>query len=146
MKKPKTRRAMPLTYNTKQREWLSAFWKKHLDQAFTAKQIAEQLSATDAARISLSAVYRNLAAMEEEGLLRASVREGSREKRYQFVGASACQNRLHLSCVSCGQISHLDPAAMAKVDRAIATSGFALLHDQTTLYGTCTACRHRKHS
>ena len=66
----------------------------------TARQIADALAADN---ISISAVYRNLSALEEEGLLKRSVREGTREVFYQYIAAEECKDSLHLSCRVCGK-------------------------------------------
>lgn len=57
-------------YVTKQREKLLACLTKQADKQITARQIAEILTAD---KISISAVYRNLAALEEEGILKRIV-------------------------------------------------------------------------
>ena len=61
-------------YVTKQREKLLACLTEQADKQITARQIAEILTAD---KISISAVYRNLAALEEEGILKRIVREGT---------------------------------------------------------------------
>ena len=91
-------------YVTKQREKLLACLTKQADKQITARQIAEILTAD---KISISAVYRNLAALEEEGILKRIVREGTREVYYQFIDTEECRNSLHLSCKICGKIIHM---------------------------------------
>ncbi len=53
-------------YLTRQRKRLLEYLSEHTDEQMSARQIADAL-ATD--EISVSAVYRNLSALEEEGLL-----------------------------------------------------------------------------
>ncbi len=62
-------------YLTRQRKRLLTYLSEHTDEQMTARQIADALTADN---ISISAVYRNLSALEEEGLLKRSVREGTR--------------------------------------------------------------------
>ena len=71
-------------YLTRQRKRLLAYLSEHTDEQMTARQIADALAADN---ISISAVYRNLSALEEEGLLKRSVREGTREVFYQYIAA-----------------------------------------------------------
>ena len=71
-------------YDTRQRDYLISFLNEHPDQLLSVRQIAQELCAQ---QISLSAVYRNLSQLEAEGLIRKSVKPGSREAYYQYVGA-----------------------------------------------------------
>ena len=60
-----------MAYKTKQREALLDYLAQHADEDLSAQQIAGALAAQD---ISRSAVYRNLATLEQEGALRRSFR------------------------------------------------------------------------
>ena len=62
-------------YLTRQRKRLLEYLSEHTDEQISARQIAEDLAAD---QISISAVYRNISALEEEGRLKRSVREGTR--------------------------------------------------------------------
>ena len=126
-------------YDTRQRESLIDFLNRHPDQLFSAQQIARELCAQ---QISLSAVYRNLSQLEEEGLLRKSVKPGSREAFYQYIGAPGCHSRLHLSCTCCGKTFHMDAEHTVRLTRAMAElDGFDLDVFHTVLYGLCQDCR-----
>lgn len=124
-------------YATEQRKLLMLFLQCHPDECFSAAEIAEALS--DAA-ISLSAVYRNLAYLEREGLINRLVKEGRRESLYQFVAAATCRNCLHLSCVKCGTICHMEVSAL---DPFLA-NGFTLDCKKTVLYGVCRDCTEKQ--
>ena len=54
-------------YMTKQRKALLSFLSAHADEKLSARQIAQTLSGEG---ISISAVYRNLSALEQEGKIR----------------------------------------------------------------------------
>lgn len=81
-------------YLTRQRKRLLEYLSEHTDEQISARQIAEDLAAD---QISISAVYRNISALEEEGLLKRSVREGTREVFYQYIASEACKDSLHLA-------------------------------------------------
>lgn len=70
-------------YDTRQRDYLINFLDQHPDQLLSVRQIAQELCSQ---QISLSAVYRNLSQLEAEGLIRKSIKPGSREAYYQYVG------------------------------------------------------------
>ena len=63
-------------YMTKQRKALIEYLSNHTDEQLSARQIASDLADQE---ISLSAVYRNLSEMKDEGLLKICPKSGSRE-------------------------------------------------------------------
>ena len=109
----------------------------------TARQIADALTQEN---ISLSAVYRNLSDLEADGLLKRSVREGTRDVFYQYIAAEECKDSLHLSCRVCGKSIHLgDAEAERLLDSTLKSTGFQIDKSETILYGVCADCRkHRK--
>ena len=123
-------------YATEQRKLLMLFLQCRPDECFSASEIAEALSD---ASVSLSAVYRNLAYLEREGLVTRRVKEGRRESFYQFVASPSCKNCLHLSCVRCGSVHHMQAASLD----ALASSGFTLDCKKTVLYGVCRECTEK---
>lgn len=125
-------------YDTRQRDYLISFLNEHPDQLLSVRQIAQELCAR---QISLSAVYRNLSQLEAEGLIRKSVRPGSREGYYQYVGAEDCHSHLHLSCTRCGKTFHMDAEHTAQLTHAMSElDGFDLDILKTVLYGICQNC------
>ena len=93
-----------MVYKTEQRKILLDFFDRNRDKVFSAQQIAKQLEQFD---ISLSAVYRNLSALEQAGKVKRQTKIGSREVYYQFVDCASCQEHIHISCTKCGKIVHL---------------------------------------
>ena len=93
-------------YLTRQRKQLLEYLSEHTDEQMTARQIADALTAES---ISISAVYRNLSALEEEGILKRSIRENTREVYYQYIAAEECKDSLHLSC-RVGALKYLYPS------------------------------------
>ena len=126
-------------YVTKQRKRLLEYLSAHTDEQFTVRQIADALAAD---QISISAVYRNLSALEEEGLLKRSVRENTREVYYQYIAAEACKDSLHLSCRVCGKSIHLGKKeADQLIQNTLNSTGFQIDKSETILYGVCKSCR-----
>ncbi len=129
-------------YLTRQRRQLLEYLSKHTDEQMTARQIAEALETN---QISLSAVYRNLSFLEEEGLLKRTVREGTREAFYQYIAAEECRDRLHLSCRVCGKCIHLgEKEAHQLLCNTLESTGFQIDKSETILYGVCVDCRNRR--
>ena len=131
-----------MAYITSQRKILIDFLKANPDRQFSAKEIFEELSGES---ISLSAVYRNIAAMESEGIVNRFSKEGSREIRYQYVNGEECKNSIHLTCVKCGNTFHMNSEETEKITRALKeTDGFEINKSKTVLYGSCRECTEVK--
>ena len=81
-----------LNYSTRQRKALLAYLSRHPDELLSARQIA---AALEQEKISLSAVYRNLAQLEAEEKVRRSSKTGTREVYYQYLAAECCKGALH---------------------------------------------------
>ena len=130
-------------YVTKQRRQLLDYLSRHTDEQMTARQIADALTQEN---ISLSAVYRNLSDLEADGLLKRSVREGTRDVFSQYIATEECKDSLHLSCRVCGKSIHLDNAEAERLlDSTLKSTGFQIDKSETILYGVCADCRkHRK--
>lgn len=127
-----------MTYNTEQRSALLSFLNENPDKTFSAKEIAQALAGKN---ISKSSVYRNLAELESEQKIKRVTKAGSKESFYQFYDNSECKNHIHLSCIKCGKIFHLESAQTEKlVSEVEATDGFEISRGETTLYGTCKEC------
>ena len=129
-------------YLTKQRRILLACLADHPDESLSAADIAQALSNQS---ISVSAVYRNLAALEDEGKVRRVTRSGSRETLYQYTDTEDCREHLHLLCRSCGATYHMNKAeADALLEMLAKREQFAVDTAETVLYGTCEACQIRE--
>ena len=126
-------------YNTEQRKKLLDYLISNADSCLSASQIAEALKNED---ISVSAVYRNLSDLEKSGRIRKLSKSGSRESYYQYIDTDRCKDRLHLSCVECGKLFHLDNCISKKLLEEVSESdGFAINKSQSVLYGVCKNCK-----
>ncbi|MBQ9536067.1 MAG: transcriptional repressor [Clostridia bacterium] len=125
-------------YITRQRSLLLDYLSRHADESLSARQISLALEDDG---VSVSAVYRNLTELENEGQVRR-VSGGGREAYYQYSAAAACRGCLHLLCRSCGHTYHMDMRdARQLADSLEKKEGFALDMAGTVLYGICGACR-----
>lgn len=129
------------TYKTEQRGQLMEFLQQNPDRQFSAQQIAESLPAPT---ISLSAIYRNLTALENAGFINRFTKEGSRKIYYQYIQSEQCRNCIHLICMKCGKTIHMERGI---ADRLLAdvyeTDGFQISRPKTVLYGICRSCLPR---
>lgn len=127
-------------YMTQPRKRLITYLHNHADETLTAGQISQDLP-----EISVSAVYRNLSALEQDGTVRRVAKAGSREVFYQYMKAEECKDHLHLSCRKCGKTFHMDEAeTQALLDSIARLDGFTVDRNDTVLYGTCENCQTAK--
>ena len=128
-----------IKYMTKQRQILLEFLARHIDESFSAKQIAAALSDQN---ISISAVYRNLADLEAEEKIQRVVRGRCREVLYQYIDPDRCGEYLHLSCRDCGRTYHMNVAdADHLISKVAQREKFAVDRQKTVLYGLCENCQ-----
>lgn len=127
------------TYRTKQRKILLDYFSRHSHEALSAKQIADALGED---QISVSAVYRNLAALDEDRQLKRISKAGSHEIFFQYTDLPACREKIHLSCKRCGKMFHMDASGAEQLVRTLAEKdGFSVDPTETVLYGICGACQ-----
>lgn len=126
-------------YSTKQRTVLLDFLKKHADEVFSADRIADDLKDEG---ISLSAIYRNLSALEAEGKVQRVTKGGSRKTFYRYKAADECKEHIHLSCSKCGKTYHMPlPATNTLIDNVKQNTDFEIDRTETVLYGVCGECK-----
>lgn len=130
------------SYHTQQRCALLAFLSAHADKQFTVEQL---LTAMGDAAPGRSTVYRALDRLVEEGTVRRFAPESGGSAAYQAMDPGHCDAHLHLKCVDCGRLIHLDTgvsdALQADLLRA---AGFTVDGRSTTIYGTCAACGRKR--
>ncbi len=127
-------------YRTGQRRQLLAVLEKHRDKALSAEQLCRMIQ-SEGGEVSLSAIYRNLDRLVQESLVRRLTGEGSRSALYQLMGES-CTQHLHLQCIGCGSVIHMDEKTTRAMQRAAGSCGdFTLDSGRTVLYGRCRNCR-----
>lgn len=128
-------------YKTSQRKKLYDFLKENPHSYYTVKQIEEELRTRDAS-ISVSAIYRNLVILVEEGVVKKSIYEREREAYYRFVDCESCRNEIHAVCTLCGCTFHIN----AKISEAFQNKlkeydGFQIDKHKTVIYGICKCCK-----
>lgn len=127
-------------YKTGPRRRLLSFLEQNLDEPLSAEQIAERITA-EGGEISLSAIYRNLERLEQDGLVRRSASGDGRKAVYQYTGGE-CADHLHMQCVGCGHVIHLDHETTEALCSAARSCGdFSIDERKTVLYGRCKDCK-----
>ena len=131
-----------MVYKTEQRKVLIDFFEHNKDKVFSASEIVDALKKDD---ISLSAVYRNLKDLENDGKVKKLAKAQSRVVYYQYVDCASCKGHMHLSCTNCGNIVHLPEQESEVLEKTILkNSHFNIDKSSTILYGVCEKCNKKK--
>ncbi|ADU24196.1 MULTISPECIES: Fur family transcriptional regulator [Ruminococcus] len=133
-------------YNTVQRGELLEFMAKHRTTAFTVKEIADMMR-TDSdipKPPGESTVYRLIKELVESGEVKRTVRGNSRTFVYQLTDGESCHHHLHMKCVSCGKLYHMDDeSSRVLVERILQEDSFEI-DSSAVLPGKCGGCRGTK--
>ncbi len=133
-------------YHTEQKRILEDFLSRNRDRGFTIDEITEGLwsiygSDTAPGR---STVYRLIGRLVSDGRVRKFVNPESRKASYQLIVCEHCDAHLHLKCVGCGKLFHMDEAVSDELlDRIRSCSNFSVDEEETVLYGKCDGCNKR---
>lgn len=129
-------------YVTASRKRILEFLKNNSSRTVTAADIDSYLKENDS-EVNITTIYRYLDKLANEGTVMKYVTEKGGKAAYQYVELGhRCEEHLHLKCVKCGSIIHLECAFMAEISEHINKDhGFALQCKNSILYGTCKNCR-----
>ena len=118
------------------------FLKSNSDRTVTAADIDEHLKKCDS-EVNITTIYRYLDKLASEGTVIKYVAEKGGKAVYQYVEQGhKCDEHLHIKCVKCGCIVHLECAFMDEIaEHILRDHGFALQCKNSILYGTCEKCR-----
>lgn len=129
-------------YVTAQKEELKAFLSRHKSEGLTARQIADMMKADPEVTKSPgeSTVYRLIKELVEAGEIKRTVKGNSRSFLYQLTEGEGCHHHLHMKCITCGKLYHMnDEESRELVEKIFRDENFEL--DQSAvLPGKCAAC------
>lgn len=128
---------MATHYQTDGKRQLLAFLKAHASTPCTVEEIAAALP------VGKSTLYRLMSQLVEDGTVRRFVKGNSRRFTYQILGGEDCHQHLHLKCVDCGRMVHLDHDITAFVEERLKRHHFAADERTTMLFGRCESCAER---
>lgn len=129
------------SYNTKARQEILDYLKKRWASTVSAADILQHLK-ENGTPVSPTTVYRYLdKLLSEHTIIRYVDSEGGRAV-YQLTGKDQhCADHLHLKCVKCGRIIHLDCGFMDEFkDHLQDHHDFQLQCEGNMLYGICNSC------
>ena len=128
-------------YQTRSRSVILDFLQAKRDVTVSASDITEHLKQADIP-VDPATVYRYLNKLTAENQVLKFSKNGARKSVYQYIGkAHECDDHLHIKCVRCGRLIHLDCDFMREIRSHLKDEhGFTLQCDGSILYGICDAC------
>ena len=139
---------MPVSYKTAGRRRLLAYLADHPDRHVTVDELAAELAASAAPSdkpIGKSTLYRQLADLCADGIVRKYRSDTQSAYVYQYVGQGDCCRHFHLKCLSCNALIHLECSVSEELLSHISDHhGFEVDSGRSILYGLCEACASLK--
>ena len=130
-------------YVTEQKKILKKILEESCDSAYTVEELMQKLCdrCGDSAP-GKSTVYRLITHLVEDGTVKKFSKDGSRKWSYQIVMGEHCDTHLHLKCMDCGRLIHLDESVSDELlDRVRSISNFSVNEEATVLFGRCGGCK-----
>ena len=134
-------------YETKQRRILLDYLNAHPDRGFSVEELYDGLLSEQALEAipGKSTIYRLIARLVSEGLVKRFAAGQGRQFAYQIVACDACDAHLHLKCTTCGRLCHMDHAVSEQImHEVLSRSDFSLDEKETVLFGICKDCKLRQ--
>lgn len=130
-------------YKTNNRTKIMAYLVANKDRTVSVKDIDLHLREQNCP-VNLTTIYRYLDKLERDGDL-IKYADNGEKATYQYADRRRrCGEHLHLKCVSCGMIFHLDCDFMDEISaHVLEHHGFQLQCKNSVLYGLCQNCRDR---
>lgn len=130
------------SYATTSRKNMQSFLEKNRDRTVTVSDIDAYLRENNC-EVNITTIYRYLDKLTKEGKVIKYVAEKGSQATYQYVEQGhQCDSHLHLKCVRCGRIIHLECGFMDEISKHIFKDhGFELQCKNSILYGICKSCR-----
>lgn len=125
-------------YATTSRKKILEYLMANSDRTVTVTDIDQYLKKHDN-EVNITTIYRYLDKLAKEGTVMKYVAEKGSQAVYQYVEMGHhCEEHLHLKCVSCGCIIHLECAFMQEISEHILEDhGFKLQCKNSIIYGLC---------
>ena len=130
-------------YNTEQQKRLWDCLTQNADTPLTVEEILDRVRAENEGAPGKSTAFRLITRWVEEGRVLRTVSGRGRRFVYQLAGCGNLPPHLHLKCVDCGKLIHLDSAeSEAMLSRIRQKNGFQIDEESTVLLGHCAG--HQK--
>ena len=128
-------------YATKNHKALMAVLQAEPGRCFTVDEIFEMLNSRGE-KIGRTTVYRQLETLAAEQRILKYIAEKGDGATYR-LGLEGCAEHLHLKCLDCGAVIHLDCMTAESFSRHLREDhGFTMDPSRTVIYGRCERCKN----
>ena len=137
---------MAKSYSTVCHKKITEYLSENKDKVVTVNDIDCYLE-EQGTKVNSSTIYRYLNRLSDEGLVMKYVAKKGEMSSFQYTGDKVrnCREHIHLRCVRCGKIIHLDCEFMEELSNHIMEHhGFKLQCESSVLYGVCEECRRKE--
>ena len=130
-------------YMTEQKRVLLDFLRNNCENSYTIDELTDKIKSSGGAKIpAKSTVYRLITRLVEEGTVKRFIKDNSRSFAYQIITDEECHNHLHLKCMECGKLIHLEESVSDELmNKVKLIKDFSIDEDQTVLFGKCSGCK-----
>lgn len=132
-------------YATASRKKILDFLKSNSNRTMAVADIDAYLKENNS-EVNVTTIYRYLDKLAKDGTVIKYVAEKGSQTVYQYVEQGHhCEEHLHLKCIKCGRIIHLECAFMDEItEHILMEHGFELQCKNSILNGFCEECRREK--
>ncbi len=128
---------LSMKYHTKNYVRLTNYLKAHINQKYTVNELSEALNND----VPIASLYRILKELEENQLVFKCEVGEDKAAYYQYFDRTICHHHLHLMCIKCGRIIHLNEQENNDIQSLINSKYcFNISLDKNVLHGICKEC------
>ncbi|MBE7023397.1 MAG: Fur family transcriptional regulator [Ruminococcaceae bacterium] len=131
-------------YQTAQKKVLTDFLTENCEKTFSVEELYTEMEKIYEKKTlpGKSTVYRLIQQMTEEGIVKRTAKENSRKFVYQIAGGEHCAFHLHMKCMDCGKILHMnDDDSLRLMAQVFEKNRFSVDEKYTVLVGRCCECK-----
>lgn len=137
---------MAKSYSTVSHTKIMKYLCDNYDRLITVNDI-ENFLKSENIEVNVSTIYRFLNKLSDSGEVMKYVARKGEMSSFQYVGNARrnCREHIHLHCVKCDRIIHLECEFMEEISNHIMNHhGFRLQCESSVLYGVCKECSDEK--
>ena len=134
---------MKKQYTTPARRAVLSLFQSYPHRHFTAEQVCTLVCQTNeqgTALMGKSTVYRQIAKLWEDGIIRRFESANCDSFVYQYAVGEGCDHHFHLKCARCGKLIHMECDKLQDVREHILKDHGFLIGGASVIYGVCAAC------
>lgn len=132
------------SYNTKNRSIILEYLKQNNETSVSTQDILSYLEGQHIT-VNRSTIYRYMNQLVKDNKVMKYVDNEERKTLFQYVDSyHGCYDHIHLKCVECHHITHLDAGFMEQIKAHFHKNNyFTLQCEGSVLYGVCDACKEQ---